>query len=178
MQKMFYQFKRTAIHNLYITSSKPFPKGNVVEGLVLPEKLMRLADISPYERILVTKQGGDEWTNRIYSFAIPGGGDKVEARGALAYLLKTGECYCIISGTYFDQDQYKAYCSGTLNIPLIDIRFVPVQDNRLNDFSTLKMILEYAGKSSPYTKLDKKVIDQRKQLWLPGLRWLKLNATA
>jgi len=161
---MFYQFKRTAIHNILVNSSIWNPREDVNEGLVIPEKLMQLGDIAPYERILVTKQGGDEWINRIYSFAIPGDGDTVEARGALAHLLEKEECCCIISGTYLNSEQYEAYCSGTLNIPLIDIRFTPVQGSRINDFSTLKMIQEYPGKSSSYTELDNKAIDQRKQL--------------
>jgi aspartate 1-decarboxylase len=161
---MFYQFKRTAIHNILVTSSIWNPKEDVNEGLVIPEKLMQLGDIAPYERILVTRHGGDNWHNRMCSFAIPGKSEVVEARGALAHLLKKDEYCCIIAGTYLNSDQYEAYCRGTLNNPLIDIRFAPVQASRLNNFSTLKMILEYPGKSSPYTELDNKVIDQRKQL--------------
>ncbi|UCH95174.1 MAG: hypothetical protein JSV88_33700 [Candidatus Aminicenantes bacterium] len=176
MQTMFYQFKRTAIHNILVTSSIRNPSEYLSEGLVIPEKMMKLGDIVPYERIMVTRHGGNNWQNRMYSFAIPGKSEVVEARGALAHLLekeekKDKEVYCcIISGTYLDSDQYEAYCQGTLPIPIIDIRFHPNHGTRSNGLSQAKMALEFPGKTSDYSEIDKyqelekEVIDQRKQL--------------
>lgn len=164
MQTMLYQFKRTAIHNIYINSSHPYPNNGVVEGLVLPESLMKVGDIAPYERILVTKHGGNNWMNRIYSFAIPGAEGAVEARGSLSRLLQKGEYCCIISGTYLDSDQYQAYCSDTLPIPTIDIRFQPNHGSHSNDLSLAKMILEIADKSSCFAQIDIDAIEKRKQL--------------
>ncbi|MBI5207108.1 MAG: hypothetical protein HY934_04880 [Candidatus Firestonebacteria bacterium] len=164
MQSLFYQFKRTAIHNILITSSISNPKTDIIEGLVLPEKLMKLGDIVPYERILVTKHNGDNWINRVYSFAIPGDGETVEARGSLSHFLKPEECCCIISETYFNSNQYKAYCTYNLSIPIIDIRFHPENDNQLNNFSSLKIALEFPDKILHCEKIDKEILNQRQHL--------------
>lgn len=131
---------------------------------MIPQELMRLGDIAPYERVLVTRHGGDNWRNRMYTFVIPGDGEPVEARGSLAHLLKAREYCCIISGTYLDLDQYKLYCSSKLRIPMIDIRFCTKNERLRNDISRVRMILEFIDHEAIVKSIDDGIIAERRHL--------------
>lgn len=104
----------------------------------MPRSLMEMADIAPFEQIIVTKIGGDNWVNRMYSFVVPGSTDHVEARGAVAHLLNEGDLCCIITGTYFDQQQYQHYLENRLEIPIIDVRLYPDDGRMTNDLASAK----------------------------------------
>ena len=162
MELNLYQFKRTAVHNLCVTLSDTFPLADIVEGLVLPQELMRLGDIVPYERVVVTRHSGDNWRNRVHTFAIPGDGEAVEARGSLAHLLRDGEYCCVITATYLNLDQYKVYRSGELSIPAIDIRFRPQYGQLRNDRSSTKKLLEFDGRETEFETIDSVIAAQRK----------------
>jgi aspartate 1-decarboxylase len=60
---IFESFKRTAIHNIRISSVQKNTEG-IIEGLVIPRELMKLADILPFEQIVVTNNKGGNWDNR------------------------------------------------------------------------------------------------------------------
>jgi aspartate 1-decarboxylase len=135
-------FKRTAVHNLIVTKSTSFPNGDIKEGLVIPKDLMRLVDIQPFEQIIVTRINGDNWKNRVYSFAIPGQSNDVEARGSLSYFLNKGDLICIIARGCIDIESLKLYLAN--EIPVIDFGFNPEEDHG-NDISNGRMFLELYG---------------------------------
>jgi len=162
MNQSFYPFKRSCIHNVRVESSVISPKDGLREGLVLPREWMKLGDIAPYERVIVTRLGGDNWKNRMYTWAIPG--NEVEARGSISHLLAEGDECCIISGTYLNQEQYDSYCLGKLPIPAIDIRFNPDRGIRYNDISLAKKLLEYNSDVQQFEYIEKDILEQRSKL--------------
>jgi aspartate 1-decarboxylase len=162
MNQSFYPFKRSCIHNVSVESSLISPKDGLREGLVLPREWMKLGDIAPYERVIVTRLGGDNWKNRMYTWAIPG--NEVEARGSIGHLLAKGDECCIISGTYLNQEQYDSYCPGKLPIPAIDIRFNPDRGIGYNDISLAKKVLEYNPDVQQFQCTEKDILEQRTKL--------------
>src|SRR5689334_9425413 len=120
-----YRMKRSCLHNVRVTASYIESDQDVPEGLVLPEEMMAIADIVPYEQIIVTKIGGSNWVNRMYAFALPGKGDTVEARGSVAHLLKEGDVCCIITGSYLDKPQHDKHLADNYDVPIIDVRLYP-----------------------------------------------------
>lgn len=137
------KFKRTAVHNLQITAAEAFPTGDVKEGITLPRELMRIADIAPYECVLITRQEGDNWRNRMHTFAVPGDGEEVAVCGSVAHLLRPGDTSCIIAATFLTAEQYSLFCSGHLTAPVIDIRFLPRKPMKCNDLASARIVLEY-----------------------------------
>lgn len=152
-------YKRTAIHNLRITQAGP-GDGTVDEGLVLPQSLMELADISPFEQIVVTNIRGTNWDNRIYSFAIPGGEGTVEARGSLARFLIPGDLVCLITRGHMTGEAMARYRRGEL--PLVDIGFAPDLnfENRLED---AMLMLEYPERKEPATAVPAALLADREE---------------
>jgi aspartate 1-decarboxylase len=158
-----YRIKRSCLHNLRVTSSVTFSDAEIPEGLVLPEEVMALCDIVPYEQIIVTKIGGNNWVNRMHSFAIPGISDVVEARGAVAHLLGKGDLCCVISGTYLSKEQHQKHLQDTYEVPIVDVRLYP-EDAKTNNLSKVKIVLEYSGKIEQVPFLKGDVVNTRKDL--------------
>ncbi len=159
-----YRMKRSCLHNVRIQISEKDCKKEIPEGLVMPRSLMEMADIAPFEQIIVTKIGGDNWVNRMYSFVVPGSTDHVEARGAVAHLLNEGDLCCVITGTYFDQQQYQHYLENRLEVPIIDVRLYPDDGRMTNDLASAKTVLEANGKSVRVPALNATVVARRAQL--------------
>jgi aspartate 1-decarboxylase len=160
-----YPMKRSCLHNLYVTSSKTTSdNSDINEGLVLPASMLRLADIDPFEKVVVTKIGSDNWQNRIYTFVLPGTGDMVEARGSVAHFLKAGDLCCIISGTFFTADQFASYSNHELPIPIIDVRLYPKDSRKVNDLSDARLVLEQLGLEEKVDALSEEVTATRRAL--------------
>jgi len=164
MMEKLYQFKRTAIHNLCITSSLASPEDDIKEGLIICKELMELADIMPYERLIVTKIGGNNWKNRIYTFAIPGEKYSIEARGSLAHLLRVGDFACIISEVSIQNHQYQLLCANNFPYPAIDIRFFPEIGHLNNNISEAKITLEFSDIKKQVKAIDPKLLETKKIL--------------
>ena len=162
MNQSLYSFKRSCIHNVRVESAVINPKDGIKEGLVLPGEWMKLGDIAPYERVIITKLGGDNWKNRMYTWAVPG--SEVEARGSIAHLLAEGDECCIISETYLNQEQYASYCVGKLPIPAIDIRFNPDSGTGCNDISIAKKVLEYTSSKQQFECIEGDILERRSKL--------------
>lgn len=141
---MSLSLKRTAIHNLIITKSIPEPEDDIKEGLLIPRNLMELVDIQPFEQIIVTRIGGDNWHNRVYSFVIPGQNNNVEARGSLSHFLNKGDRICIISRGYIHSRDLESYSAN--EIPIVDAGFDAQKDHG-NDVSNIKIFLEFYKKN-------------------------------
>jgi len=126
-------FKRSAIHNLVITSCRnKFNKNEISEGLVIPKSILKKSDILPKEQIIVTKISGNNWDNRIKTFVLEGEDDgQIEARGSLASFFRKGDLTCVISRTVLDENNLKLYKSDKLAI--FDLGFDPAKrDNSAN----------------------------------------------
>lgn len=130
------RFKFSAIHNLRITNCDYSDS----EGLVIPEKIMDLADIHDGQEIILTKIGAGNWKNRIRTFAIKGSDDKVTVRGSLAHFLNIGDLTCIIAEAYLDETEMHQYNNDQLSI--FDLGFDPMT-NKDNTICTLD--LQYAN---------------------------------
>ena len=138
-------YKRSAIHNLVVTQCDPAASG-INEGLIIPREIMEVAGLVPFEHIIVTSIDGDNWRNRLHSFAIPGESNEVEARGSLAYFLNVGSVVCIITKTELDIDLLLT--SERDNIfPIIDIGFNS-KTTHGNDITQLKIFLESVSKNT------------------------------
>lgn len=61
--------KLSAIHNLVITAVDNGKDCD--EGLILDEAIMAMVDIRPGEAIILTRVGGDNWSNRMRTRVIP-----------------------------------------------------------------------------------------------------------
>ena len=151
-------FKRTAVHNLIVTKSIPSSNEDIKEGLVIPKNLMKLVDIQPFEQIIVTRIGGDNWKNRVYSFVIPGQSNDVEARGSLSYFLNKGDLICIITRGYIDVESLKFYLANEL--PVIDFGFNPKEDHG-NDISNGRMFLELYGEKREVKNIPQAFLSRR-----------------
>jgi aspartate 1-decarboxylase len=158
----FYRAKRSCIHNVRVDKSNVISNADIPDGLVIPREIMRVADIAPFEQINVTKIGGSNWMNRMYTFAIPGDGDQVEARGSIAHLLSEGELCCIITATNLDSDQHQMHVNGTFTPPIIDVRLYP--NDKSNDMSDIKIVLERQGRFDRVKDLTDDVVDERAAL--------------
>lgn len=121
-------FKKSAIHNLIITDCKTnFKKGEITEGLVIPKNILSKSDILPWEQVIVTKISGDNWINRIKTFAIEGENNgKVEIRGSLTHFLKKGDLTCLITRTLFNEREIKLFKDD--KIPIFDLGFDPTSN--------------------------------------------------
>lgn len=161
--QLTYRVKRSCIHNLKVTSSKKVVDNDVRDGLVMPRELMKLADIAPFEQIIVTKIGGGNWTNRMYTFALPGDTDAVEARGSLSHLLEEGNLCCVITGSQMNSENFSQQINNQCDIPIIDLRLYPERPI-VNDLATAKTVLEYSGKSEQVTSLPDWALTQRNKL--------------
>lgn len=158
-----YRVKRSCVHNVRVTASTASIDDAIPEGLVLPEELMAVGDIAPFEQIIVTKIGGTNWINRMYTFAIPGGSDTVEARGSIAHLLEEGDLCCIITGSYLTDGQYDRHTVDRYDVPIIDVRLYP-EEPKVNDLSKAKIVLEHSGQADRVAALSKEAIGQRNEL--------------
>ncbi|WP_218952228.1 aspartate 1-decarboxylase [Amycolatopsis anabasis] len=151
------------MHNIRVTSAVPFSDAEVPEGLVLPEAMLALADLVPFEQVIVTKIGGDNWMNRMYTYVLPGDTEEVEARGSVAHLLGSGDVCCAISRTTLDQSQYRDHVGESAGLPLIDVRFYP-DDARTNDYGTVKVQLESGGNSRRVDAIPDELVERRREL--------------
>jgi aspartate 1-decarboxylase len=158
-----YRVKRSCLHNVRVTAAQARSDADMPEGLVLSEELMAAADIAPFEQIIVTKIGGTNWINRMYSFALPGKGGAVEARGAVAHLLRPGDVCCVITGTFLGQAEHDRHLADRYDVPLIDVRLYP-EDGTANDPSKGKIVLEQAGRLDRVPALPLGVVQQRRAL--------------
>jgi aspartate 1-decarboxylase len=163
MTQNSYRIKRGCLHNLRVTASNPTSQDVVPEGLVLPEEMMAAADFAPYEQVIVTKIGGSNWVNRMYTFVLPGTGDEVEARGSIAHLLGPGDVCCMIAGSYLDQAQYDRYVGDGYDVPSIDVRLYP-EEEAVNDLSKAKTVLEYGADVQRVETLSPAVVERRRAL--------------
>lgn len=161
--ELTYRVKRSCIHNLRVTSSIPVVRNDVREGLLMPRVLMALADIAPFEQIIVTKIGGGNWTNRMYTFALPGETDAVEARGSISHLLKEGELCCVITGSQMAGGDFLRQIENRGEIPIIDLRLYPDRPV-VNDLSSAKIVMEYADESDQVMELPSWALEQRSKL--------------
>jgi len=130
-------FKRSAIHNLVITSCRnEFKKDEVSEGLVIPKSILKKSDILPWEQITVTKISGGNWNNRIKTFVLEGDDNgEIEARGSLASFLTVGDLTCLISRTILDQRFLNLYKNNQL--PIFDLGFDPEKKENLAELGRL-----------------------------------------
>ncbi|MCP2163272.1 aspartate 1-decarboxylase [Goodfellowiella coeruleoviolacea] len=158
-----YLVKRSCLHNVRVTSSVPFPTADIPEGLVLPRTMMEISDFVPYEQVVVTKIGGDNWVNRMYTFVLPGDSDEVEARGSVAHLLGVGDVCCAISRTTLNQRQYEAHVADASEAALLDVRFYPERDV-VNDYDAAKIVVETGGRARRVDALPPEVVDRRREL--------------
>lgn len=132
------RFKLSAIHNLRITHCN---NENVLsEGIVIPEKIMSVADLHDGQEVILTKIGAGNWKNRIRSFVIKGATDKVEVRGSLKNFLAVGDLTCIIAEGYFDENNMNHYNKD--EVAIFDLGFDP-QTNL--DNSKFILDLQYAN---------------------------------
>ncbi|WOB42425.1 hypothetical protein HNI00_04090 [Thermoleptolyngbya oregonensis NK1-22] len=154
---IFESFKRTAIHNIRVSSVRQNTEG-ILEGLVIPRPLMKLADILPFEQIVVTNSKGKNWDNRIYSFAIPGDTEHVEVCGSLCQFLEPGSLICIITRGFLDENAVQAYSNGEL--PMVDIGFLP-EANLSNHLEDAKVFLEYFNQKNEVDQIPKNILEQR-----------------
>jgi aspartate 1-decarboxylase len=166
-------FKLSAIHNLRITSVKnDFKSNEISEGLVVPEWILELADILPWEQIIVTKIKGNNWINRIKTFVIPGKkNNEVEARGSLSKFLEKGELVCIITRTLLSEKEIRIYKNNQL--PFFDLGFDPLK-NKDNSIIP-KLNIEYRTKKYGNVKNFVLPKEKRKKLGRFFLSSLVLN---
>lgn len=121
------QFKRSTIHNLIVSRTTADHASGFSEGLIIPIRLLDLADIIPFERIIATRIGGDNWSNRVETFALPGDDDySVVAIGSIAKFFSPGDLTCVITTSLLD-------ASARLRIkrqelPIIDVGFNPTSN--------------------------------------------------
>lgn len=158
-----FRIKRSCLHNVRVGASNPKSPSDVPEGLVIPEELMRAADIAPYEQIIVTKIGGTNWINRMYSFAVPGRDCVIEARGSVGYLLSEGDLCCVITGSYISQEENERHLASDYDVPIVDVRLYPEND-KVNDLSNAKIVLEHHGKIERVSRLSTTVMSDRQRL--------------
>jgi len=150
-------FKRTAIHNIRISAACQNTEG-IAEGLVIPRALMELADIQPFEQIVVTNSKGKNWDNRVYSFVIPGDTEHIEARGSLTQFLECGSLICIITRGFLVQDAEQAYLANEL--PLVDVGFCP-GTNTSNCVEDAKVLLEYSDHKQEVDHIPESLLVRR-----------------
>jgi aspartate 1-decarboxylase len=158
-----YRLKRSCLHNIRVSKSHPHSDADIPEGLVLPEELLAIADIAPFEQIIVTKIGGTNWVNRMYSFALPGTGGVVEARGSVAHLLDEGDLCCVITGSYLGNQEHERHLANKFDVPIIDVRLYP-ENGAGNDLASAKTMLEYAGMSDRVVAIPRNVLQKRNGL--------------
>lgn len=159
----FYRIKRSCIHNVRITRATAGSRADIPECLVLPREMMRLADIAPFEQINVTKIGGSNWVNRMYTFALPGDTDQVEARGSIAHMLAEGELCCIITTTSMNSAQHKKHVAGKYAPAIIDVRLYP-HEPLTNDLSRAKIVLERNGGFDRVGGITRELVEERNEL--------------
>ncbi len=171
-----FRVKRSCLHNVRVTKSEASSSAELGEGLVLPREMMRMCDIAPFEQINVTKIGGNNWVNRMYTYAIPGDSDEVEARGSIAYLLGQGELCCVITTTLLSSDQHRRYVGGTYATPIVDVRLYP-EESATNDLRGAKIVLEREGRFDRVDAMTQETIDVRAELPRTYLSNLLTNLT-
>jgi aspartate 1-decarboxylase len=160
---IFYTVKRSCLHNVRITSSIRDSDAEIPEGIVLPTAMMEMMDFAPYEQVIVTKIGGDNWANRMYTFVLPGEYDEVEVRGSVAHLLGVGDVCCAISRTTLNQQQYEQHVAERFEAPLVDVRFYP-EEEVINDYNKAKIMLESNGQHRRVDFLPEEVVTRRREL--------------
>lgn len=122
---------------------------------------MKLADIQPFEQLIVTKIIGNNWCNRVYSFAILGEDDSVvEARGSLSHFLNKDERVCIIVKGLIDPEGLQLYFTNKL--PIIDIGFNPLVDHK-NEISNAKIFLEFFKEKQEVEEVSHAILLLRKR---------------
>lgn len=153
-----YFFKRSAIHNLRITQRE-----SAGEGFVIPKKVLHLADIAPYEQIVVTRINGDNVKNRIVSFVVPGDKNgEVIAKGSLSKFLSNEQSVCVISYTVLDDSLLDSFKNN--EIPIFDVGFNPKTKHR-NQIANCSLGIEYNTKKEKDVKRVKdSVTKQRTKL--------------
>jgi aspartate 1-decarboxylase len=156
----YYRVKRSCLHNVRVTAARARSPADIPEGLVLPQELMAAADIAPFEQIIVTRIGGTNWMNRMYSFALPGKGSAVEARGSVAHLLGPGDVCCVITGTFLGESEHKRQLADGYDVPLIDVRLYP-EEGTANDLSKGKIVLERGAKLDRVSEIPQSAIQER-----------------
>lgn len=174
-------FKRSAIHNLIITSSRKdnFKEGEISEGLLVPKNILRKSDILPWEQVIVTKiNKSNNWINRIKTFVIPGEENgKVEARGSLASFLNEGDLVCLIALTLLNEREIKLFEKNRL--PIFDLGFDPLMNK--NNLIEGKLNIEYKSKKESNIveyKQFKKVRQKLRRFFLFSIILnLKVNKT-
>lgn len=109
--------KLSAIHNLVITDA--ITDTTLEEGLLVDEEILRAVDIRPNEAIILTRVGGDNWSNRMRTRVLPSPvrGAAV-CQGSLARFLAAGDVTCVISEAY----------EGELSYPIFDLGYDPARN--------------------------------------------------
>lgn len=170
--------KCSALHNLRVTSSKEACTNNELpEGLVIPREIVAAADIAPYEQLIVTKITGNNWVNRIRTFAVPGNEKgNVEARGSVSRFLKKGDLICAISYCFLNDDEYSRFLAD--KIPLLDFGFVPA--NNANNLGPPQIEVQFHSRKEHGGSTDDLIGVRRslKRLYLSSLILnLRINKT-
>lgn len=116
---MYRKVKSSAIHNLRIEEVT-----NSGEGIIIPEWILEITDIRPFQEIIITKIGAGSWKNRMKTFALMGERNSpVTVCGSVAKFLDAGDLTCIIAESYNDDSQNAMYHSD--EIPIMDYGFDP-----------------------------------------------------
>jgi aspartate 1-decarboxylase len=151
-----------------------FNNNEITEGLVIPQDILHKCDILPWEQIIVTKINGDNWINRLKTFAIPGDNNgKVEARGSLSMFLRPGDLTCLISFTTLNEEQYDKY--KTDKIPLLDLGFDP--ENNKDNLIKSRLDIEYCSSKLKDVNTTIEFTQQRESLKRFRLSSLVLGLT-
>ncbi len=135
-------YKRSAIHNMAISQVET--NFDLNEGIVIPSYIMEMCDIAEFEQIVVTKITGDNWKNRIKTFAISGNDNKVTVRGSLTHFFEIGDIICIISYTKLNSKQLAQYYSDEISI--LDLGFDP-NPKKYNINNPVTYIEYFSGKN-------------------------------
>ncbi|OLZ44289.1 hypothetical protein BS329_37070 [Amycolatopsis coloradensis] len=125
--------------------------------------MMAMMDFAPYEQVVLTKVGGDNWMNRMSTFILPGDNEEVEVRGSVAHLLEVGDVCCLIARTTLNQEQYESHIAGRFEPALIDARFYP-ETEVLNDYSKAKIVLENRHQHRQVDSVSDDVLARRLEL--------------
>lgn len=132
----------------------------------------------PWEQIIVTKINGDNWVNRIKTFAIEGNDDgRVVARGSLSKFLRKGDLTCLITRAMLNEKEVSLYKKDKL--PIFDLGFDP--DNNKDNLVNSRLDIEYNSKkirdSRDFANLAKNRKEIRRFFLSSLILNLKINKT-
>lgn len=97
---MFVKMLKSKLHQATVTSARLHYLGSIA----IDSKLMKQADILPYETVLVADLNNG---NRLETYAVPAraGSGEISVLGAAARLIKTGDTVIIFSFGYYSPRQ-------------------------------------------------------------------------